>query len=433
MGTDSPAGLVLVGGSVVDMAGVARAKYVPASRLDAFHRVGMGASPSWSVFTADGSIAFTPELGVVGDLRIRIDPADLRVVADGVGWAPGDLCTQDGPPSPMCGRAVLRRVVAMAQSAGLTARVGAELECTLLAPGGEHASGKGWAPYGLRSSLERAAFLVDLTEAAERAGLGIEQLHMEYGHDQLEISLSPTDPVSAADDVILARVVIGRAAERHGMRVSFSPVPFAGDAGNGAHLHLSLADAGGPAFSGGDGPRGLTPTGSAAIAGVLETLPELIAVYAGSTLSARRLVPGNWAGAALCWGLENREAAVRLVAGGTGSVHGANIELKVVDPSSNPYLAVAAFLGSACLGIQRELALPDEVAQNPVESRRTLQVLPPHQAAALDALKASAVARELLGAPVVEGLLAVRRHEVNTYSGLPIAEAAEALRLAWSC
>lgn len=424
---------VLVGGSIVDMAGVARAKYVPAARLDAFQEIGMGASPSWSVFTVDGSIAFTDDLGVVGDLRIRIDADDLRDVADGVAWAPGNLHHQQGEPSAMCARTVLRRAVADAERAGITARVGAELEGTLLAPEGGHATGPGWAPYGLSSSLAQAAFLVDLTRAAEKAGLGIEQLHMEYGHDQLEVSLSPTDPLSAADDVILGRVVIGRAAERHGMRVSFSPVPFAGDAGNGAHLHLSLSTSDGPALSGGDGPHGLTAAGGAAIAGVLETLPELIAVYAGSTLSARRLVPGNWAGAALCWGLENREAAVRLVEGGLGSAHGANVELKVVDPSANPYLAVAALLGSARLGIERGLALPDEVEVNPAQSGRDLAVLPPHQAAALDALAASDVARELLGGPVVDGLLAVRRHEVAAFSGLPLAETAEALRFAWSC
>jgi glutamine synthetase len=424
---------VLVGGSIVDMGGVSRAKYVPASRVDAFQEIGMGASPSWSVFTVDGSIAFTPELGVVGDLRIRIDAEELRDVGDGVAWAPGDLYHQDGRPSAMCARTVLRRAVADATAAGLSARVGPELECTLLSPEGEHTTGHRWVPYGLRSSLEQTVFLTDLTRAAEAAGLGVEQLHMEYGHDQLEMSLSPTDPVSAADDVVLGRIVIGRAAARHGMRVSFSPVPFAGDAGNGAHLHLSLVSGGEPVFSGGPGPHGLTPTGGSAIAGVLATLPELIGVYAGSTLSARRLVPGNWAGAALCWGLENREAAVRLVESGHGSAHGANIELKVVDPSANPYLAVAAFLGSARLGAERGLPLPEEVAVDPARSGRDLAVLPPHQAEALDALATSAIARELLGLPVVEGLLAVRRHEVASYSGLPLAETAEALRLAWSC
>jgi glutamine synthetase len=426
-------GVRLVAGSIVDMAGVARAKYVPTARLAAFHRVGMGASPSWSVFCVDGAIAFTPELGVVGDLRIRIDPDDLRIVEVGVAWAPGDFLLQDGGVSPMCARSRLAKVAADAGRDGLTALVGGELECTLLSEDGGHASAVAWSPYGLRSSLERASFLVDLTEAAERARLGVEQLHMEYGHDQLEVSLSPADPVAAADAIVLARAVVGRTAARHGMRVSFSPVPFAGEAGNGAHLHLSLTGADGPAFSGGAGPHGLTPTGGAAIAGVLEALPGLLGVYAGSALSALRLVPGNWAGAAACWGLENREAAVRLVAGGPASAHGANIELKVVDPSANPYLAVAALLGSALDGVRRQLPLPDEMPGNPAESGVALPPLPTEQAAAIDALEESTTARQVLGEGIVGGIAAVRRHELSTFGGRPPAETSEALRLAWSC
>ena len=85
-------------------------------------------------------------------------------------------------------------------------------------------------------------------------GCRVEQIHTEYGHDQLEVSLAPNTPVAAVDTVAAARIVIGRAAARHGLRISFSPVPFEGEAGNGAHLHLSLADADGPLFSGGDGP-----------------------------------------------------------------------------------------------------------------------------------------------------------------------------------
>jgi glutamine synthetase len=256
---------------------------------------------------------------------------------------------------------------------------------------------------------------------------------MEYGQDQLELSLTPTAPVAAADGVILARAVIGRTAARHGMRVSFSPVPFAGEAGNGAHLHLSLASSDGPVFSGGPGPHGLTDTGGAAIAGILEALPGLLGVYAGSALSAARLVPGNWAGAAACWGLENREAAVRLVADGPASAHGANIELKVVDPSANPYLAVAALLGSALDGVRRRLPLPDEVPGNPAESGVDLPPLPGDQAAAIDALEASAVAEAVLGAGIVGGIAAVRRHEVSTYGRRSAVETTEALRLAWSC
>jgi glutamine synthetase len=412
-------GVRLLCGTIVDMAGVARAKYAPTARLAAFHRVGMGASPSWSVFCVDDAIAFTPELGVVGDLRIRIDPADLRVVDDGVAWAPGDLHLQDGGASPMCARSRLADVVADVGREGLTARVGGELEFTLLAEDGGHASPGPWSPYGLRSSLERSSFLVDLTDAADRAGLALEQVHMEYGHDQVEVSLSPADPVAAADDVVLARAVVGRAAARHGMRVSFSPVPFAGEAGNGAHLHLSLATDDGPVFGGGTGPHGLTETGGAAIAGILDALPGLLGVYAGSVLSPLRLVPGNWAGAWSCWGLENREAAVRLVAGGPASAHGANIELKVVDPSANPYLAVAALLGSALDGVRRGLPLPDEVPVNPAQSGLDLARLPADQAAAVEALEASTLAAAVLGPGIVGGIAAVLRPELWTNGGRP--------------
>jgi glutamine synthetase len=393
----------------------------------------MGVSPSWSVFCVDSGIAFTPTIGVTGDLRIRIDPADVRLVDDGVGWAPGNLDDQHGNPAPLCVRSLLTRTERAAAAHGLTTLLGAELECTMLASDGGPASTAPWSPYGIRTSLDRSAFLVDLAGAAERAGLSIEQIHTEYGHDQIEVSLAPDTPVATADAVILARIVLGRAAARHGLRISFSPVPFEGAAGNGAHLHLSLADGDGPLFSGGEGPHGIRPAGGSAIAGVIEALPDLLGVYAGSALSALRLKPGNWAGAAACWGLENREAAVRFIAATPGSPRGANVELKLIDPSANPYLAAAAFLGSALRGIDRALALPDEIPDDPSGASVTPPPLPTEQRAAIDAMAGSATAAELLTPEIIDALVAVRRHEMTTFGGLPPAETTQALRLAWSC
>lgn len=426
-------GVELVAGSLTDPAGVTRAKYVPLRRLGDFQRSGMGVSPSWSVFCVDTGIAFTPTIGVAGDLRIRIDPATARVVDDGIAWAPGNLTDQAGEPAPLCVRSLLARTERAAADRGLTALVGAELECTMIAPDGGPASTGPWSPYGIRTSLEHSAFLVDLATTADRAGLAIEQIHTEYGHDQLEVSLAPTTAVAAADAVILTRIVLGRAAARHGLRISFAPVPFEGAAGNGAHLHLSLADADGPLFSGGDGPYGIRPAGGAAIAGVVDALPDLLGVYAGSALSALRLKPGNWAGAVACWGLENREAAVRFIAATPGSPHGANAELKLVDPSANPYLAAAAFLGSALRGVDRKLDLPAEIPENPAQSATAPAPLDTDQRSAVDALERSDVAAELLTPEMIEAVVAVRRHELATYGGRPPAETTQALRLAWSC
>jgi glutamine synthetase len=426
-------GVELVAGSITDLGGVTRAKYVPLRRLGDFARSGMGVSPSWSVFCVDTGIAFTPDVGVVGDLRIRIDPADVRVIDDGVAWAPGSLNDQHGNPAPLCVRSLLARTEQGLTDRGLTALLGAELECTMLAPDGTQATTEPWSPYGIRTSLDRSAFLVDLATTAERAGLRVEQIHTEYGHDQLEVSLAPDTAVATADAVILARIVIGRAAARHGLRISFSPVPFDGAAGNGAHLHLSLSDEVGPLFSGGDGPHGIRPAGGSAIAGVIEALPDLLGLYAGSVLSALRLKPGNWAGAAACWGLENREAAVRFVAATPGNPQGANAELKLIDPSANPYLAAAGLLGSAVRGIDRGLELPAEIPVNPAEAGTPPPPLPTGQRAVIDALESSSTAAELLSSEIVEGLVAVRRYELNTFGDLSPAETTQALRLAWSC
>jgi glutamine synthetase len=426
-------GVALVAGSITDLAGVTRAKYVPLRRLESFQRSGTGVSPSWSVFCVDDGIAFTENIGVDGDLRIRIDPADLRVIDDGIAWAPGDLTDQDGAAAALCTRSLLAGVESTLRAKGLTAMVGAELEATMLSPDAGHATNEPWSPYSVRTSLDRSAFLVDLAVAAERAELPVEQIHTEYGHDQIEVSLAPNTPVAAVDTVAATRIVIGRVAARHGLRISFSPVPFEGEAGNGAHLHMSLADDDGPLFSGGQGPHGMRTAGESAVAGVLQTLPDLLGVYAGSVLSAARLKPGNWAGAAQCWGLENREAAVRFIAATPGTPHGANVELKLIDPSANPYLAAVSLLGSALHGIEQGLDLPAEVPKDPSKAAQPPAMLRTDQQSVIKALETSPVAAQLLTPAVIEGLVAVRRYEIATFGDRPLAETTTALRLAWSC
>jgi glutamine synthetase len=426
-------GVRLVLGTVVDMAGVTRAKAVPRDRLPVFVDAGMGASPSWNVFCVDFGIAFTPALGVVGDLRLRIDPHQVTVVDDGVAWAPADLHEQDGTAYGGCARSRLRALVARARSAGLRASMGPELEFVLVAPDGSARPRGAWQGYGVRSVLDVGRFLADVESTFAAADVPLEQVHAEYGADQFEISLPPADPLHTADRIVLSRILLGRVAARHGFGVSFSPVPFAGGAGNGAHLHLSLAGQDGPLFSGGAGPHGLTDAGASAVAGVVGGLPELQGILAGSVLSPLRLKPGNWAGAFACWGLENREAAVRLCADTGGNPHGASVELKCIDGSANPYLAAAAFLGLALDGIARSLPLPPEVPVDPAslpEAERAPLALHASQGAALDS---SDLARELLGPEIVEATLAVRRYEQRTYGDASPEAVADVCRLAWSC
>jgi glutamine synthetase len=429
-------GVRIVLGTVVDMSGVTRAKGVPLDRLEAFVVSGMGASPSWNVFCVDFGIAFTPELGVTGDLRLRLDPTRLTVVDDGLAWAPAAMQQQDGASFPGCARSRLQQIVARLRAAQVEPLTGTELEFVLVDPDGGARSRGGWQGYGVRSALDVAPFLTEVHDRFADAGVPIEQLHAEYGANQFEISLAPADPLLTADRTVLARILIGRAAARHGLGVSFSPVPFAGGAGNGAHLHLSLADGDGPMFSGGSGPYGMTPTGAAAVAGIVAGLPCAQGVLAGSVLSPLRLKPGNWAGAFACWGLENREAAVRFCAATAGNPHGANVELKSIDSSANPYLAAAALLGLALDGIARGLPLPPEVSVDPAtlpkEDRERL-ALATSQSVALDALESSGLARSILGDSIIEGTLAVRRYEHRTYGDVDPEAVAAVYRLVFSC
>ena len=182
----------------------------------------------------------------------------------------------------------------------------------------------------------------------------------------------------------------------------------------------------------------MRPAGEAAVAGVLAGLPEAQAMLCGSILSGLRMQPGSWSGASVCWGTENREAAVRFLRGGPGNAHGANVEVKVVDPSANPYLASAAILGLALDGIERELPLLPEVAVDPgtlsADERTTagIGLLSTDQGAVVGALAESALLRGILGDAVVDSVVAVRRYEHEHFADLTPEELAEKFRLAWS-
>ena len=429
----------LVIGTVVNPAGLTLAKAVSADAVGRFADPGLGASPTWHGFAIDRTgIAFTDAISVVGDQRLRIDRHAMRIVDGGLAWAPASFFDQDGNPVPACTRGTLGRIESRLEQAGLRALVGHEIEFLLVDPAGNRLPGELWAQYGLAGVLEHEGFVRDVMAAMATAGVAVEQFHPEYGVNQFEMSLAPAPPVEAADHVVLARIVIGRVARRHGMRVSLSPVPFAGSVGSGAHQHFSLLRQHTPLFSGGHGPHGITAEGAAAIGGVISGLADAQLIFSGSIVSGLRMRPGNWAGAYACWGTENREAAVRFLARTHGNPHGANVEVKVVDPSANPYLASAAILGLALDGIERGAVPPPEITVDPQTLSQAdrdaagVTQLSHDQADALAALDGSHLVRGILGDPVIDALVAVRRYEQQHYGGLSDEELTDTFRMAWS-
>ena len=314
-----------------------------------------------------------------------------------------------------------------------------------MAPDGSALPNGAWTPYGLSAIVDRSALIAEIVEAAATAGLGIEQVHAEYGAHQLELSLAPQPPVEAADSVILLKTLIGIVTRAHGLAASFSPVPFAGAVGNGAHQHLSLSADGANLFDDATPDDDHDPTashritkrGGHAIAGILDGLVSAQAVLCGSIVSGLRLEPGRWSGATICWGTENREAAVRYLRPGPSNPHGANIEVKVIDPSANPYLATAVLLGLALDGIDRALPLPPEIVRDigqfddAARADAGLSLVLTDQTAILDAFTGSVAAR-VLGEQASAALLAVRRHEGAAFADLDADQLCERLRLGWS-
>jgi glutamine synthetase len=247
-----------------------------------------------------------------------------------------------------------------------------------------------------------------------------------------------TDPVDAADRLVLMRTTIRQVAAQHGFQVSYAPTVIPGAVGNGCHLHLSAWRGGENLMTGGPGPGGLRAEGASFVAGMLDALPAITAVAAPSAASYLRLQPGHWSGAYTVWGVENREATLRLIPG-SRSVRGqaANVELKTVDGAANPYLAVLASIGAGLDGISRGLPLVDGVTADPAKlgdaerERAGIRRLPASLSEAADALAESAVLRAVFGDLLFDSFLAVRRYEAALYADADDDQLAEAHRWAY--
>ena len=275
----------------------------------------------------------------------------------------------------------------------------------------------------------------DLLAALAAQGVAVDQFHPEYAAGQLELSVAAEDPVAAADTSVLVRHTIKAVSARHGLRATFSPKVLAEGVGNGGHVHLSVWRDGENLMSGGQGRFGLTPDGEAFIAGLLTHLPALLAVGAPTVASYLRLIPSHWAGAFACWGLENREAAVRFVTGPSGHRQAAaNVEVKSVDAAANPYLLMAGLLAAGRTGLAAGSTLPNPVGVDPAtlseEGRREagIRALPTSLEEAVRAFEQDDVLAKAFGEELAATIVDVRRGEIAALTGRSPEEVAAALR-----
>jgi glutamine synthetase len=423
----------------VDTSGVTRVKSVPLAKLPSAAAWGVGMSPVFDAFLFDDSIVAGRFAGsAVGDLRLHPDLDRLTVLAGqpGWAWAPVDRYDQDGQPHPLDSRLLLRRVVDELAGEGMSVLAACEIEWAVgVAGSDDFVPGLSGPAYGMTRHVEVSDYARDLLAALAAQGVAVDQFHPEYAAGQLELSVGAEDPVSAADTTVLVRHTIKAVSARHGLRASFSPKVLADGVGNGGHVHLSVWRDGENLMSGGQGTFGLTADGEAFIAGLLTHLPALLAVGAPTVASYLRLIPSHWAGAFACWGLENREAAVRFVTGPAGHRQAAaNVEVKSVDAAANPYLLMAGLLASGRAGLASGATLPDPVGVDPAtlsdEGRREagIRALPTSLEEAVRAFEKDDVLAKTFGEELAATVVDVRRGEIAALEGRSPEEVAAALR-----
>jgi glutamine synthetase len=240
----------------------------------------------------------------------------------------------------------------------------------------------------------------------------------EDANCQFEINWAYSDALTTADRHTFFKWMVRTIAEQHGLLATFMPKPFGNLTGNGAHVHISLADAatGKNLFLESSAELGLSQLGRWFMGGVLNHARALSALVAPLVNSYKRLVRGaprsgaTWAPVYITYGASNRTQMIRVPDSG-------RFEIRVVDGAANPYLAFAGIIAAGLHGIAEKMDPGPmnhdnlyEVSEEGLLARH-IEVLPGTLAEALDALAKDAVVQGALGTSYAAEYLRVKRDE----------------------
>lgn len=404
-----------------DNANVIRAKAIHIGALSHHFEHGVGISAAQQALPVMYD-AVVPESGLspVGEIRLMPDWSTLNLLP----YAPkqarvmGDMVC-DGLPWAICPRNFLKRMVGEAASEGLDVMTAFENEFYLLrnSPDGLGIEPADNTVFGSTLAMDLNQKVIDeIAEALVAQNIPVEQYYPESGRGQHEISVRYTKALSAADQQIVFRETVHAVALRHGLKASFLPKIFADQAGSGCHINMSLWQGGHNLVPEVTGIEGLSRIARAFIAGILHHLPALMALTTPSPNSYRRIRPHCWSGAFRCWGVDNREAAVR-VPSDPATLIPTNFEIKTVDASANPYLALGAIIAAGLDGVRRRLLPGEPVRVDPgylspeERTARGIDLLPKNLGEAIAHLKHDEMLLNALGSELAQAYIAVRSAE----------------------
>ena len=333
-----------------------------------------------------------------------------------------DISYPDGSAFDGCPRTALRRQVERAQRRGFEMVCGPEAEFFLFTKSTNGA---------ITTETHDQAGYFDLTpvdrgeEARRRIvaalqgmGFEVEAAHHEVARGQHEIDFRYTPALRAADNIATFRFVVRKVALDFDLHATFMPKPIYGVNGSGMHTHQSLFREGRNAFFDEKGPWQLSEIARSYIAGLLAHARGMCAITNPLVNSYKRLVPGYEAPTHIAWSERNRSPLCRVPAR-RGS--GTRVELRMPDPSCNPYLAFAAMLGAGLDGVDNGLVLPKPVNKNIYamsereRKRSKVGTLPGDLDRAVDALVKDPLMREILGEHIFRHFVAAKRAEWAAY------------------
>ncbi len=327
-----------------------------------------------------------------------------------------DVKQPDGSDFEGDPRTCLKRQVARAGKLGYDLMVGPEVEFFLFHLDGHGAPSTRTHDVGAYFDLapvdKGEECRRDIVMALEAMGFEVEAAHHEVAHGQHEIDFRYGDAVSTADKVATFRFLVRHVAREHGLHATFMPKPIFGQNGSGMHCHQSLFKGKNNAFYDAKAEFQLSATALHYIAGILRHARGFVAITNPIVNSYKRLVPGYEAPTNVAWSERNRSPMVRIPARrGIGT----RCEVRLPDPSCNPYLAFAVMLAAGLDGLEQKLDPGPPVTKNVFQmsqrEKRRLKIdeLPATLSEALDALEKDKVIMEALGAHLAESYIAGKR------------------------
>ena len=400
----------------VDLFGTMRAKLVPAQAMDAVAAGGAGFAgfAAWFDMTpAHPDVLVYPELDTAIQLPWKRD----------VAWVTGDL-QMGGKPVDQNPRQVLKRVIEQGAKTGYQMKTGVECEYFLISPDGtrisDGADSQAKPCYDQIALMRRYDIIREICDAMLELGWRPYQNDHEDANGQFEMNWEYDDALRTADKHAFFKFMVKSIAEKHGLRATFMPKPFANLTGNGCHAHVSLwsRQTGKNLFDDAGSATGLSPLAMSFAGGLLHSADAMAAitnptVNSYKRINAPRTTSGaTWSPNTVTLGGNNRTHMIRIPDRG-------RIEFRLADGAANPYLLQAVILAAGLDGIAGKRdpgpVLDIDMYQD-AHLAKDVRRLPLNLLDALRALERSEVLRSALGAETVAAYLKLRNAEWNDYA-----------------